>query len=304
MSASAAPQPLPTYVTLVSGATAGVVELMCLYPLDVVKTRLQLQRSSAGGAAPYRGVIHTLGRIARDEGPGALYRGIGPLLLLEAPKRAIKFGANDFWGKVFRPLFPGRGTNATHALLTGCTAGATESLVVVPFELVKIRLQDRAQTHLYRGPMDVVRKIVAESGWAGLFRGLPATMVRHILWNGGYFGSIPLIRSYLRPPTNKRERMQNMLFSGTLGGFIGTVLNTPADVVKTRIQNTSAGPGQQKYRGIVHGFARILREEGPAALYKGFLPKVVRLAPGGGLLLFVVESINSQVRHLLGPPYI
>jgi len=192
-----------------------------------------------------------------------------------------------------------------HALLTGCAAGATESLVVVPFELVKIRLQDRAQTHLYRGPMDVVHKIVAESGWAGLFRGLPVTMVRHILWNGGYFGSIPLIRSYLHPPTNKRERMQNMLISGTLGGFIGTVLNTPADVVKTRIQNTSPVPGQPpKYRGILHGFARILREEGPAALYKGFLPKVVRLAPGGGLLLFVVESINSQVRHMLGPPYI
>jgi len=206
---------------------------------------------------------------------------------------------------VFRPLFPGRGTNATHALLTGCAAGATESLVVVPFELVKIRLQDRAQTHLYRGPMDVVRKIVAESGWAGLFRGLPVTMVRHILWNGGFFGSIPLIRSYMQPPTNKRERMQNMLLSGTLGGFIGTLLNTPADVVKTRVQNTSPEPGQPpKYRGIVHGFARILREEGPGALYKGFLPKVVRLAPGGGLLLFVVETLNGQARHLLGPPYI
>jgi len=33
----------------------------------------------------------------------------------------------------------------------------------------------------------------------------------------------------------------------------------------------------------------IMREEGPAALYKGFLPKVLRLAPGGGVLLLVVE---------------
>ena len=33
----------------------------------------------------------------------------------------------------------------------------------------------------------------------------------------------------------------------------------------------------------------ILREEGPAALYKGFIPKVLRLAPGGGVLLLVVE---------------
>ena len=176
---------------------------------------------------------------------------------------------------------------------------------MVPFELVKIRLQDRAQRHLYRGPMDVVRKIVADAGYTGLFRGLPTTMVRHILWNGGYFGSIPTIRSYLRPPKNDSERVQNMLISGTIGGFIGTVLNTPADVVKTRIQNVSPVPGQPpKYRGFVQGCARILREEGPGALYKGFVPKVVRLAPGGGLLLMVVETVNGQVRQMLGPPYI
>ena len=34
---------------------------------------------------------------------------------------------------------------------------------------------------------------------------------------------------------------------------------------------------------------KIFREEGPAALYKGFVPKVLRLAPGGGVLLLVVE---------------
>lgn len=35
--------------------------------------------------------------------------------------------------------------------------------------------------------------------------------------------------------------------------------------------------------------ATIFREEGPKALYKGFVPKVLRLAPGGGVLLLVVE---------------
>lgn len=48
----------------------------------------------------------------------------------------------------------------------------------------------------------------------------------------------------------------------------------------------------------------MLREEGPAALYKGFVPKVLRLAPGGGIMLLVVELANSKVRQLLGPPYI
>jgi len=41
----------------------------------------------------------------------------------------------------------------------------------------------------------------------------------------------------------------------------------------------------------------IMREEGPAALYKGFTPKVLRLAPGGGVLLLVVEVTLNFFRN-------
>lgn len=47
----------------------------------------------------------------------------------------------------------------------------------------------------------------------------------------------------------------------------------------------------------------IAREEGAGALYKGFTPKVLRLAPGGGVLLLVVEVVLEQFRTFLGPPY-
>lgn len=51
------------------------------------------------------------------------------------------------------------------ALLTGCCAGATESFIVTPFELVKIRMQDKAST--YSGPLDVVKKVVQRNGVLG-----------------------------------------------------------------------------------------------------------------------------------------
>ena len=287
------PVPLPTYYTLGAGAVAGIFELACLYPLDVVKTRLQLQRQARSDAP--RGIARMLVSIVRHEGLATLYRGIAPLLVLEAPKRALKFGANDAWGKAMRPVVRHQ---RVRAVVTGCLAGATESLMVVPFELVKVRLQDRAQRSLYRGPMDVVRHIVRQDGYAGLYRGLPATMIRHVMWNGGYFGSIPAIQARLPRATSTSERLRNSLVSGTLGGFIGTVLNTPLDVVKTRIQNASTYSG-----GTFTQLGHILRHEGAGALYKGFWPKVVRLAPGGGLMLLVVDAITSYVRVWLGPPY-
>ena len=45
----------------------------------------------------------------------------------------------------------------------------------------------------------------------------------------------------------------------------------------------------------------IMREEGPAALYKGFIPKVLRLAPGGGVLLLVVELTLEMFRKGSSP---
>lgn len=60
---------------------------------------------------------------------------------MEAPKRATKFAANDEWGKVYRNLFGVAKMNQSLSILTGASAGATEAFVVVPFELVKIRLQ-------------------------------------------------------------------------------------------------------------------------------------------------------------------
>lgn len=87
-------------------------------------------------------------------------------LMMEAPKRAIKFGANGWWGALFTNNGEKKMTQSL-ATLTGCCAGATESFVVTPFELVKIRLQDKASAHLYKGPVDVVKQVVAQKGFLG-----------------------------------------------------------------------------------------------------------------------------------------
>ena len=61
-------------------------------------------------------------------------------------------------------------------------------------------------------------------------------------------------------------------------------------MVKSRIQGAEKIPGiMPKYNWTYPALVTIAREEGLAALYKGFVPKVLRLAPGGGILLLVVE---------------
>jgi solute carrier family 25 2-oxodicarboxylate transporter 21 len=228
-----------------------------------------------------------------------LYRGIEAPILMEAPKRATKFAANDKWGQFYREAFGIPKMTQSVSILTGATAGATEALVVVPFELVKIRLQDRASAGKYNGMIDCVTKIVKAEGPLALYNGLESTMWRHVLWNAGYFGCIFQVRALLPTTDNKTTQVGYDLLSGATGGTVGTIVNTPMDVVKSRIQNSPKIAGiAPKYNWAWGACGTVLKEEGFGALYKGFLPKVLRLGPGGGILLVVYTGVMDFFRKM------
>ncbi|KAI1807851.1 mitochondrial carrier [Daldinia bambusicola] len=270
-----------------------------MYPLDVVKTRVQLQTGKGAGADSYNGMMDCFQKIIRNEGFSRLYRGITAPILMEAPKRATKFAANDEWGKFYRKVFGAEKMNQSLSILTGASAGATESFVVVPFELVKIRLQDKASAGKYTGMIDVVSKTIKNEGVLAMYNGLESTMWRHILWNAGYFGCIFQVKELLPKAETKKGEILNGLISGSIGGTVGTIINTPMDVVKSRIQNSPKIPGQTpKYNWAWPACATVMKEEGFGALYKGFLPKVLRLGPGGGILLVVFTGVMDFFRSM------
>ncbi|KAI1100628.1 mitochondrial 2-oxodicarboxylate carrier 1 [Jackrogersella minutella] len=292
-------KPLPFVYTFAAGAVAGISEILTMYPLDVVKTRVQLQTGKATGADSYNGMVDCFQKIVRNEGFSRLYRGITAPILMEAPKRATKFAANDEWGKFYRKAFGAEKMNQSISILTGASAGATESFVVVPFELVKIRLQDKASAGKYTGMIDVVAKTIKNEGVLAMYNGLESTMWRHILWNAGYFGCIFQVKELLPKSETKQGEILNSLVSGSIGGTVGTIINTPMDVVKSRIQNSPKVAGYvPKYNWAWGACITVMKEEGFGALYKGFLPKVLRLGPGGGILLVVFTGMMDFFRSM------
>jgi len=283
-----APYKPPFLHTLIAGGIAGTTEILIMYPTDVVKTRAQLSTGKS------QGMLSTMASMLKNEGFFGMYRGIVPPILAETPKRAIKFAANEF----YRPMFADKNGTVSQlgAIGAGVSAGCTEAFVVVPFELVKIRLQDKNSKGLYSGTWDCVTKILKNEGPMAFSQGLEATLWRHALWNGGYFGVIQYVRSLLPKAETKSGELVNNFTAGALAGTFGTILNTPADVVKSRVQNSKKSDGVPKYRWTIPSLALIAKEEGPKALYKGFVPKVVRLGPGGGILLVVYTYVIDSLR--------
>uniref|UniRef100_A0A8D2L923 Mitochondrial 2-oxodicarboxylate carrier n=1 Tax=Varanus komodoensis TaxID=61221 RepID=A0A8D2L923_VARKO len=76
---------------------------------------------------------------------------------------------------------------------------------------------------------------------------------------------------------------------GLISGTIASIINIPFDVAKSRIQGPQPVPGEIKYRTCFKTMATVYKEEGFLALYKGLVPKIMRLGPGGAVMLLVYE---------------
>jgi len=272
---------LPFHKHILAGAFAGLVEVCCMYPLDLVKTRFQLN-TSAGSAS----VLGTFREMIRTEGFFNLYRGIASPIFAEAPKRAIKFASNEQYKKLLADS-QGRISNFGY-VIAGASAGMTEAFVNCPFELVKVRMQAKENLTLYKNTFDAASNIVRSEGVSMLYRGLSAMFWRNGVWNGAYFGTINIAKQSLPQPESHTGTVTRNFFAGFISGTLATIFNNPFDVIKSRIQNTPA-KAPRKYNFILPSLATIAREEGFAALYKGFVPKVLRLGPGGGIMLVAFD---------------
>lgn len=223
------------------------------------------------------------------------------MLVLILRKRAIKFSANDEFSKFYLSLTSATKLTQPLSILTGASAGAAESLVVVPFELIKIRLQDKASASRYNGVLDCLVKVVKAEGPLALYNGFESTLWRHIVWNAGYFGCIFQVRAQLPDPgSSKTQKTINDIAAGFVGGVVGTTFNTPLDVVKSRIQSAPKIKGQvPKYNWAWPSLAVVFREEGFKALYKGYVPKILRFGPSGGLLLVVYSAVIDLFKKVV-----
>lgn len=107
------------------GAIAGAFGAFMVYPIDLVKTRMQNQRSSRVGEMLYNNSLDCARKVLRNEGFKGLYSGVLPQLVGVAPEKAIKLTVND----LVRTRFMNKDTGAIwygHELLAGGSAGACQ----------------------------------------------------------------------------------------------------------------------------------------------------------------------------------
>lgn len=281
---------------IIAGGSAGLVEICLMHPLDVVKTRFQIQRGTSDPTS-YKSLGDCFRTIFRNEGIFGFYKGILPPILAETPKRAVKFFCFEQYKKLLghTPLSPG-----VALTVAGLGSGLTEAVVVNPFEVVKVSLQaNRDAFKEQPSSFSQARKIIKAGGFGlnGLNRGLTSTLGRHGIFNMIYFGFYFNVKDAIPASQDPTLEFLRKFTIGLVSGTISSCVNIPWDVAKSRIQGPQPVPGEIKYKTCIQTMLLVYKEEGYLALYKGLIPKIMRLGPGGAVMLLVYEYVSGWLNR-------
>ncbi|KAI8992444.1 mitochondrial carrier domain-containing protein [Pilobolus umbonatus] len=278
------------------GSIAGAVGATAVYPIDLVKTRMQNQRSKVVGELLYKNSLDCFRKVLKNEGFTGLYRGLGPQLVGVAPEKAIKLTVNDFVRSHFNKVENGE-IKFWQEMIAGGSAGASQVVFTNPLEIVKIRLQTQGEQA--KNVVDAPRRsaiwIVKHLGIVGLYKGVAACLLRDVPFSAIYFPAYAhLKKDIFKEGPDHKLKISELLISGAMAGMPAAYFTTPADVIKTRLQ-VEARKGQTTYNGIADAARKIYAEEGFKAFFKGGPARIFRSSPQFGVTLTVYELLHQIV---------
>jgi hypothetical protein len=241
------------------GPIAGIVESICMQPLDTMKVLKQSNQYTNA-----KDLLKT---------PRVLYKGLGPFTSQMMVKYFLRFTAFD--------VFKSKNGNMLHNFGAGIAAGFTESLFITPFELVKTNLQ----TTNNKDASKVIKEIYYQKGIPGLYRGFSTTAIRQCTNQAFNFSIYYKLRHAFIAENEKPSMFQIIPFT-LFSSSIGPIVTSPVDTIKTRFMNP-----KYSYKSIFEAAKDMVKTEGISSFYKGIGLRLLRVCGGQAITFCVVENL-------------
>ncbi|KAH8602411.1 mitochondrial carrier domain-containing protein [Bisporella sp. PMI_857] len=283
----------------VAGATGAVIANAMVYPLDIVKTRLQVQEkrkvtdvahSGAEDSPHYTSTWDAITKITEEDGVLGLYAGINGALIGVASTNFAYF----YWYSVVRTLYLKRvptppGTVAELSL--GAVAGAVAQVFTIPVAVITTRQQTQTKGEK-KGMLDTARDVIdSEDGWSGLWRGLKASLV--LVVNPAItYGAYQRLREVIYPGKTNLKPLEAFLL-GALSKSLATIATQPLIVAKVGLQSKPPPSRQGKpFKSFIEVMEFIVKNEGLLGLFKGIGPQISKGLLVQGLLMMTKERLE------------
>lgn len=259
---------------LAAGATAGCSVEAALYPIDTIKTRLQAMHSGGGFSA-----------LLKAGGGRGLYAGIWGNLVGVAPASAVFMAVYEPVKQAVIAAVPDD-KSFLGPLSAGVAAGIASSVIRVPTEVVKTRMQTGEFKHAFTA----LKTILMREGTKGIFAGYGSFLLRDLPFDAIEFVTYEQLKKGYKQVVLKDSRDLNPAEHSVFGAGAGAatgLLTTPLDVLKTRLMIQGAN---KKYANFLDCAMKIAAEEGPSALFRGWQPRVIWIGVGGSVFFTVLEA--------------
>lgn len=280
----------------------------------------------------YRSTMDGLRKIARNEGFTTLWRGLSPTLVMTIPANIIYFTGYD-WMR-YNPNSPFSKLSPDYApLASGSIARVIAVASVNPIELFRTRIQasSASATGHFSETLAGIRNMVATQGITSLWRGFNLTLWRDVPFSGLYWWGYETLRgkftdmreerrgrSHLRDDdllTARRRSQSNEKHSetfvdsfaaGALSGAFASIVTMPFDVGKTRTQiyndgtirrTIGAGTAPEE-QSMIRLLWHIFQTEGMAGLWRGWIPRTLKVAPACAIMISSYEIGKRAFRSI------
>ncbi|KAG7666431.1 MRS4 [[Candida] subhashii] len=286
-----------------AGALAGIMEHTVMFPIDSIKTRMQMSFSTE---AVSRGMIKSISRISSSEGFYSLWKGVSSVVLGAGPAHAVYFSVFEST----KTLLVNRLTNSPHsnkivtdanhpifASAAGIAATTSSDALMTPFDMLKQRMQAGAayqenkstSIRLMRLAGDIYRK----EGIGAFYISYPTTLFTNIPFAALNFGFYEYSSSILNPSHTYDPYLHCV--AGGIAGGIAAALTNPFDCVKTALQ--TRGITKNESLRHVDGFksaARALYQQGGiGAFTRGLKPRIIFNVPSTAISWTAYEMFKE-----------
>jgi solute carrier family 25 (peroxisomal adenine nucleotide transporter), member 17 len=315
---------LPTMAALnalghaVSGSVGTAISTATVYPLDLITTRLKAQRQLGAHHEKYAGVIDALRSIVAHEGGfAALYQGLGPDVAKSVVDSFLFFGFYNYLRSRVA-----RRPRILQELALGAFAGACAKAFTTPISNVVTRKQMGQQQEA--NDQSLLQSLVAikeENGIVGLWSGYSATLLLTTNPSITFFVNRRLAERII--PALEEEDIPVAWIAFLLAAWskaTATALTFPLQTGKTRLQmatkesSTTASSKKGELRekpaslsrmllhmldaSIFGVIIRIIRKEGPRALYAGLQGELLKSFFSHGITMLTKGVIHRMVIRL------
>ncbi|RMZ77641.1 hypothetical protein DV738_g4291, partial [Chaetothyriales sp. CBS 135597] len=276
-----------------AGAVCCSVTHGALTPVDVVKTRIQLE------PAKYtKGMIGTFRQVVAEEGAGALLTGFGPTAAGYFLQGAFKFGGYEFFKQQSIGLlgYETAANNRTAVYLaSSALAEFFADIALCPLEATRIRLV--SQPTFASGLLSGFSKILSQEGigafYSGfgpiLFKQVPYTMAKFVVYEKV---SEAAWKSIDKTTASDGTKTLVNLGSGLIAGFAAAIISQPADTMLSKINKTKGAPGESTTSRLI----KIAKELGLRGSFTGIGTRLVMV----GTLTAGQFAIYGDIKRIIG----